>query len=106
MTAPVLEIRRSPGDAPSDEQAVDVQLCFHCPGCGYGHSYRIKSTIGRPVWQWNGDLARPTFTPSLLVNEHRADSRCHLYVTDGKIRYLGDCWHALKDQTVPMDVIT
>jgi hypothetical protein len=102
----VIEKLYSPGDAPSDEAALEVLLCFHCPGCGYGHSYRIKSTRGRPVWQWNGSMEKPTFTPSLLVNQHDAASRCHLYVADGKIQFLPDCWHGLKGQTVPMDAIT
>ena len=27
---------------------------------------------------------------------------CHSFVTDGRIRFLGDCTHALKGQTVPI----
>ena len=30
------------------------------------------------------------------------DERCHSFVTDGKIRFLGDSTHKLKGQTVPL----
>jgi len=73
-------------------------ICFHCPGCGYGHAVRIKGS--EPVWQWNGDLNKPTFSPSLLVNGTWAEKRCHSFIRDGKIQFLGDCFHHLKGQTV------
>ena len=69
---------------------------FHCPGCGYGHMYEV------PRWAWNGSFDKPTFTPSLLVNKDYPQSRCHLHMTDGKIMFLGDCHHALKNTTVDM----
>lgn len=105
MTTPVLkrltdqEERDNPGTG-------DVTMWFHCPGCGHGHGYRVqrnKRLDGKwPVWDWNGDMVKPTFTPSLLVDQHRPESRCHLFVTDGMIRFLNDCHHELKGQTVPM----
>lgn len=81
----------------------EEQLAFHCPGCGYGHSFRIRSTQGKPVWEWNGSLDKPTFSPSLLVNGFDPASRCHSFVRDGKIEFLGDCFHALKGQTVALE---
>jgi hypothetical protein len=65
---------------------------FYCPGCKEDHLF----TIDR--WTFNGDLERPTFTPSLLYPSKAI--RCHLYVTDGKIQYLTDCGHELAGQTV------
>jgi len=76
-------------------------------------------------------MERPTFTPSILVqwteftekgnadyeawvasgcptspNEklrfESCDRRCHSFVTDGQIQFLGDCTHALAGQTVPL----
>jgi hypothetical protein len=67
---------------------------FHCPGCQYGHSFEV------PRWNWNGSFDKPTFTPSLLCNQHDAGSRCHSFVTDGMIQFLSDCWHPLAGQTV------
>lgn len=77
---------------------------FFCPGCSEVHPYRIGRAATepeRPVWTFNGDLEKPTFTPSLLCNKDDPKSRCHLYLTDGQIVYLGDCHHALAGQTVP-----
>ena len=70
---------------------------FYCPGCGCHHSYDIKR------WKFNGDLKKPSFTPSLLVWQSRPELRCHLYVTDGKIKYLHDCFHKYKGRTIDME---
>jgi hypothetical protein len=69
---------------------------FHCPGCEYGHCFDV------PRWFWNGSFEKPTFQPSLLCNQHDVASRCHLFVTDGGIQFLSDCWHALAGQTVEL----
>lgn len=78
-------------------------IYFHCPGCNTLHPYRIQGDPTRgPIWGYNGNVEAPTFTPSLLVNNSRPESRCHLYVTDGRIQYLGDCFHNLKNTTIDM----
>jgi hypothetical protein len=70
---------------------------FHCPGCEYGHGFHVGGTEG---WAWNGSLDAPTFTPSLLCNKDEPARRCHSYVTNGRIQFLADCFHALAGQTV------
>lgn len=70
-------------------------LGFECPGCGYGHPFDTRR------WQWNESMERPTFTPSLLVNKDHP-SRCHSFVTDGRIQFLDDCHHELKGKTVDL----
>lgn len=45
-------------------------------------------------------MEKPTFNPSLLVNKDYPAQRCHSWVRDGKIQFLGDCFHALKNLTV------
>jgi hypothetical protein len=70
---------------------------FQCPGCGNAHPFYV------PRWTWNGSMDRPTFTPSLVCNpqdEPGKGHRCHSFVTDGRIQFLEDCYHALKGQTV------
>ena len=67
---------------------------FYCPGCKYNHCYDV------PRWSWNGSLARPTFRPSLLINQSIPSRRCHFHVTEGKIQYCDDCHHNLKGKTV------
>lgn len=61
---------------------------------------RAKSKV--LMWMWNNNIIEPTFTPSLLVNTTDPASFCHLFLTDGKIQFLGDCFHDLKNQTVDM----
>ncbi len=73
---------------------------FYCPGCDCGHTIPV---LGPHKWNWNGSLEAPTFTPSILVNIGSANPMmpiCHSYITDGKITYLADCGHNLKNQTV------
>lgn len=75
---------------------------FWCLGCECGHVY----STGKPtLWQFNGNIDNPTFTPSLLNTCDYGDGvkyRCHLFVTDGKINYCGDCTHPLAGQIVDM----
>ena len=92
--------------ASSDEDAQEILLAFRCPGCERLHAYRIKGQ--GPVWRWNGDMERPTLTPSLLVTYPPIESMgiaqrtCHLFLTDGKVNFLSDCTHALAGQTVAL----
>lgn len=67
-----------------------------------------------PRWGWNGDMDRPTFTPSVLVRWSEPSNApeefdnpakdvkkvCHSFVTDGRIQFLSDSTHALAGQTV------
>lgn len=54
---------------------------------------------GGTGWQWNGSSDKPTLAPSLLA--HISDiKKCRSFITDGRIRFLSDCWHKLAGQTV------
>lgn len=103
-------------------------MAFWCPGCDEAHSIRIAPSP-KP-WAYSGNPETPTFTPSILTRgvrftdkgnaDHKAwvdggcqplpegytfDNKpfvCHSFVTDGKIKFLGDCTHELKDQTVAL----
>lgn len=84
-----------------------------------------------PLWGWNGDGDAPTFTPSVLIRgvrldmdddeldrilaeynlptdrerllaDRRVNTVCHSFITDGRIRFLGDCTHALAGRTVDL----
>jgi len=69
-----------------------------CPGCRCGHLFDHR-------WHFNGNLEKPTFQGSMLVNQDDPQTRCHSHVTDGMIQFLGDCFHELKGQTVPLEDI-
>jgi uncharacterized protein DUF6527 len=76
-----------------------VGYTFYCKGCEEMHRFLIQ---GRMVWQFNGDMDRPTFTPSLKYDWQDGVKLkcCHLNMTAGKIFYHNDSTHALKGQTI------
>lgn len=77
-------------------------LAFYCPGCKYHHRVQIErgsSNPGGPIWEWNGNMEKPTFSPSLGVNMG-TDQQCHLFVRDGRISYLYDSMHKLAGHEV------
>lgn len=84
-----------------------IAYTFYCPGCKHNHMYFIKGY--NLSWQFNNDVDKPTFTPSLLnripANDNRPEQRCHLFVKDGKIEYCGDCTHELSGKTIEMEEI-
>lgn len=71
---------------------------FWCPGCECGHQVDSRK------WKFNGDIVRPTVSPSLLVNKDRVavEHRCHTFIKDGNIQFLPDCTHKLAGKTVPL----
>jgi hypothetical protein len=75
------------------------QYLYWCEGCGYDHAFALKSEGGHH--DFNGDLNNPTVSPSLVQN-FTPGKMCHSFIRDGKIEFLGDCWHNLKGQTVEL----
>lgn len=88
-----------------------VSVKFHCPGCNMQHAVYVQGD-SVPVWTWNNLLDKPTFSPSIRRQGPQRDAAgnftcgsegvCHSFVRDGMIEFLGDCTHALKNQTVPL----
>jgi hypothetical protein len=79
-------------------QATPKYFMFWCPGCECAHAINEH-------WRFNGDLEKPTISPSILSNGDRRcpnTPRCHSFVRDGKIQFLSDCDHALAGQTVEL----
>lgn len=78
-----------------------------CPGCRYPH-------VADKRWAFNGSLESPTLSPSLLVTTPGVDdgewkieaTRCHSFVTDGRIQFLSDCTHELAGQTIDLPEVT
>lgn len=83
---------------------------FYCPGCKHEHVYAINDD--GTGWKFNGNFESPSFTPSLLNTSTRKNEvtgvydvefeRCHLFVTDGKIIFCGDCKHEFAGKTVEL----
>jgi hypothetical protein len=83
---------------------------FFCPGCRCEHGvWTSKTNRNGARWTWNGDMVRPTFSPSLNISYGNGPDVprvvCHSFVRDGQIQFLGDCTHALAGQTVPLEPI-
>jgi hypothetical protein len=87
----------------SNEDRSTEGFSFFCPGCGHGHVYYTKGSL---AWSFNGNVDSPTFTPSLLntcPNHPDPKQRvCHLFLTDGKLAYCGDCTHDLAGKTIEL----
>ena len=78
---------------------------FLCPACGERHIVSVgPRTYWQQRWTWNGDTERPTIRASVLVTMNLPDrvTRCHSFITDGKIQYLDDCTHKMAGQTVEL----
>jgi hypothetical protein len=78
-----------------DDQRFWLNGCLHC--------------FSASVHQFDGNLERPTISPSLLCTytDHETGQNfvCHSFIKDGRIQYLGDCTHVFANQTVDlMDV--
>lgn len=73
----------------------DDYFFFHCPACDRAHAFNS-------TWEFNNNLTKPTVSPSLLVTGGEHPACCHSFVTDGQIRFLEDCTHTLKGQTVEL----
>lgn len=99
-------------------------LGYWCQGCDMLHQVWVGSGSG-PRWGWSGDVVKPTFTPSVLVQwdqweppattidirdkirsgeivQTKVHKVCHTFITDGQVQFLGDCTHHLAGQTHPL----
>lgn len=81
----------------------EIVYYFLCPACRSLHA--LNNT-----WQFNGDLNKPTVSPSVRVHWFKGKQRelrmCHSYIKDGMIQYLGDCTHKFAGKTVELPDIT
>lgn len=88
-------------------------VSFRCPGCGSVHNITIaphKNASGAS-WTFTGDFDRPTLAPSINATSgpypegmKRAGQidRCHSFINEGRIQFLGDCTHKLAGQFVDL----
>jgi hypothetical protein len=104
----------------SDTEGRFYGIRFNCPGCALAdgfsgvHILPVKWTppgreqssanAGQAHWDFNGDMEKPTFGPSILTRQDRAGVPfvCHSFIREGMIEFLGDCTHELAGKTVPL----
>ncbi len=86
-------------------QQGEADYYFQCPGCGCEHGVWITHpNYNNAMWSFNGSMDKPTFSPSLNV-KYGDGVVCHSEITNGMIKFLSDCTHKLKGQTVPIPPI-
>ena len=95
----------------SDQDDKLSGMIIFCPGCKNGHFFHTVPWIAGggkagPVWKFDGDVMKPTFSPSMLVNRDDPKSRCHSHVRSGRIQFLDDCYHGMKNMTVDLPDIS
>jgi len=83
------------------------RLSYYCSGCKTYKAIAIKGSgePGTNGWAFNGDLNRPTLSPSIL-NRSEINNElivCHSFLRDGKIEFLDDCTHELAGKTVELE---
>jgi hypothetical protein len=80
------------------------------------HSIAVDKPLHNGArWSFNGDVNKPTFSPSIHIKTGRYadpdfdDSEepdlskiCHYFLQDGELRYCGDSTHALAGKNVPL----
>ena len=94
----------------NDAKIGDPTYSFYCPGCKCDHGIwtRMDGWNGA-TWEFNGDLDKPTISPSILVSytygEDHKKIVCHSFVKDGFIQYLSDCTHELAGKTIELENI-
>lgn len=92
--------------SPVTDNGVLLGHYVRCPACDAAGVQEIH-VFDADRWQFNGDVERPTFSPSMLAQGNHAGKpwRCHSFVRDGCIEYLSDCTHSMAGQTVELPVI-
>lgn len=66
-----------------------------CPGCDDLHAFstRLEDTPAdyQPIWGFDGNMEKPTFDPSLLVDYgNDTTRRCHSFLKQGMWEFLSD----------------
>lgn len=80
---------------------------MYCPGCRNCHGVwtEIPNERNGAVWSFDGNMEKPTFNPSVLINDVREGKPyvCHSFVREGKIQFLSDCTHQYAGQTLDLE---
>lgn len=84
------------------------RLMFVCPGCAAAgppeyeglHLLPVNVVGVTPSWEWDGNLVRPTLSPSIKTDVF--GKICHSYLENGVFRFLPDSTHSLAGKRVPI----
>ena len=92
-----------------DRQYISADYTFFCPGCKIYHGvWTSNRNDNQAIWTFNGDVNKPTVSPSILVRHSFSAGRekiCDSFIREGQIQFLLDCSHDLAGQTVELPEI-
>jgi hypothetical protein len=78
---------------------------WKCLGCDSHHVFYIAGKH-HCFWQFDGNMEKPTFSPSLVCRWEHGEARipkvCHVFVKNGMVEYLTDCTHHLAGKTIEL----
>lgn len=84
-------------------------VAFFCSGCGDNHVVPftdVPVTKEHPlppgVWFFNGNLDKPTISPSIRIIGGVTGTLCHVVVTDGILNFCADSPHKYAGQSIGM----
>lgn len=92
--------------------SMDDVLAHWCPGCRTYHRIWVNKLDNKPVWDWNGNVEDPTFSPSIKISTFIPSIsgnnfspmieyvRCHYSISNGIIIYYPDCEHELSGRSI------
>lgn len=89
----------------------EKSVVFYCQGCSRWHyvPFNLVKEQDNPIeWYFNGNLYKPTITPSIKNTWHGGTGEnkvCHVNITDGQIYFHGDCTHRLAGRTLEVQEI-
>lgn len=95
----------------------------YCPACSELHTIYVRDSS--PSWTFNGDLYKPTFSPSVKITGVQTEKIngewtgefilgpgdkplrlcCHYHLEDGLLKYCSDCTHEYSGKTIPLPVL-
>jgi len=82
-----------------------------CPGCEEVHSIRTVGDRPPARWDFDGNLDKPTFSPSVKITWGKmADPSgdwpeggcCHYFIRSGVVEFCSDSTHSLAGKKVPL----
>lgn len=89
------------------EDPAHEEYRFWCKGCQKPHAIIVKwgpvmvtkrtSTLPPLEWEFNGKMDKPSFHPAIRF------PGCHVYVSNGLLKYEKDCDHYLAEKIVPIN---
>ena len=86
-----------------------VAYFVYCPGCERAHRFMVvNEAVPEQVWEFDGNMESPTFSPSLLMQTSEWDGHqwvryaCHSFLKNGVWEFLSDSTHDLAGRDAPM----